>query len=544
MKTIVRIIALLSISITTFAHDSHQGTAHVRHWHIQGVKNEVHASFYVYKQGEVYLETTGENIIHYPLASFSATDQAYIAKRNEAIERLNHQIAQAQHVSSPHSQPLPVTTSVPLYMFVVCMVLLTVAGVYLVVKRTNTMSRIIIPVLCFTSVALLLGFTERIERKLLSITDPHFVDEAFSPFKGKVNTRWDDKYFYVESVGIADHEMMAGITAWQQQVPIPQCYIDANAWSIPLNPEVAATPVPVSPQHFLRGAVAVAVNGIPIFNPYTNTGVDAQVDGQLDVYGGHSGRADDYHYHIAPLHLYQQTKQTLPIAFGLDGFAVYGEKEPDGTPMQSLDSNHGHYGTNGVYHYHGTKAAPYMIGRMVGKVTEDNTLQIIPQASAKPVRPSLTPLKGATITKCVPNGTNNGYKLTYTLSNQEYHVEYSWTQNGKYTYNFISPTGTKTENYNGAVICSVPTSIEDAVEFSSDVTVSPNPSLGVVRITLANTVHEHDVLSVDVYSLTGNAILQHKGFTSWFDTKNFSAGMYVVTVRFRSHSVTKKLIIP
>ncbi|MBL7974264.1 MAG: hypothetical protein JNJ85_05100, partial [Candidatus Kapabacteria bacterium] len=170
MKTLLPIILLITTCISAFAHDSHQGTAHVRHWHIQGVKNEVHASFYVYKQGEVYLETTGENIIHYPLASFSATDQAYIAKRNEAIERLNHQIAQAQHVSVQHSQPLPVTTSVPLYMFLVCMLLLTVAGVYLVVKRTNTMSRIIIPVLCFTSVALLLGFTERIERKLLSIT--------------------------------------------------------------------------------------------------------------------------------------------------------------------------------------------------------------------------------------------------------------------------------------------------------------------------------------------------------------------------------------
>jgi hypothetical protein len=152
---------------------------------------------------------------------------------------------------------------------------------------------------------------------------------------------------------------------------------------------IAATPVPVNPQHFIRGALALAVNGIPIFNPFTNTGVDALVDGQLDNFGGHSGRADDYHYHIAPLSLYSQTSPTMPIAFGLDGFPIYGSKEPDGSDMKALDANHGHYGSNGVYHYHGTTAYPYMIGSMVGKVTEDATMQIIPQATATPVRPSL-----------------------------------------------------------------------------------------------------------------------------------------------------------
>jgi hypothetical protein len=65
-----------------------------------------------------------------------------------------------------------------------------------------------------------------------------------------------------------------------------------------------------------------------------------------------------------------------------------------------------------------------MIGNMVGKVTEDATLQIIPQAAAQPVRPSLTPLSGATITGFQANPAGNGYDLTYTRNGQTYHVEY------------------------------------------------------------------------------------------------------------------------
>ena len=115
--------------------------------------------------------------------------------------------------------------------------------------------------------------------------------------------------------------------------------------------------------------------------------------------------------------------------------AVYGAYEPDGILMTSLDANHGH-NYNGEYHYHGTANAPYMIGNMVGQVTEDASAQIIPQAAASPVRPAQTPLNGALISGVVPNGIN-GYILSYVLNNQNYQVSYSWTSNGLYTFNFI-----------------------------------------------------------------------------------------------------------
>ena len=77
--------------------------------------------------------------------------------------------------------------------------------------------------------------------------------------------------------------------------------------------------------NFFRGAIALAVNGVPIFNPIKNNGVtDTLIAGELDKWGGHCGRADDYHYHVAPVHLEKLTGKGKPLAFALDGYPIYG----------------------------------------------------------------------------------------------------------------------------------------------------------------------------------------------------------------------------
>jgi len=304
--------------------------------------------------------------------------------------------------------------------------------------------------------------------KLTNSTIPLKIDSAFAPFKPSISTYWDNTYFYVESLGLPSHKMMVGIAdnGWQQQVPITQCYILDNAWSIPLNPVIANTPIPVDDTHFTRGAIAIAVNGIPIFNPYTNTGVDAYLDGQLDNFGGHCGRADDYHYHTAPLHLSSQTSSNLPIAYALDGFPVYGELEPDNTLMYTLDGNNGHFDANGDYHYHGVQNAPYMIANMVGVVTEDASNQIIPQASSTSVRPFTSPLNGALITDCIPNATNNGYLLTYTYQGNGHEINYDWDASGTFTYTFSLSTGFYNEVYNSNPPCNIVTEIKEETMFN------------------------------------------------------------------------------
>jgi hypothetical protein len=170
---------------------------------------------------------------------------------------------------------------------------------------------------------------------------------AFAPFAPAVKTRWDERWLYVESNGMPDHRLMVGITAWQQQVAIPQHYFGENAFQIPLHPVVAKTPLSAK-SHFFRGAIAVAANGVPIFNPIKNDGkTDTFIAGELDEFGGHAGRGDDYHYHIAPLHLAKLVGKDKAIAYALDGYPIYGLTEPDGSPAGQLDSFNGHADAKG-----------------------------------------------------------------------------------------------------------------------------------------------------------------------------------------------------
>jgi hypothetical protein len=282
---------------------------------------------------------------------------------------------------------------------------------------------------------------------------------------------------------------------------------------------------------------------VPIFNPYTNTGVDAYLDGQLDNFGGQSGRADDYHYHTAPMHLDPVTEDVLPIAFALDGFAVYADHEADGSPMDALDANHGHYGNDGVYHYHGSQNAPYMIGNMVGEVTEDNTLQIIPQAKATPVRPSLTPLNGAVITNCEPNGSDNGYILTYTRGGNTFMVDYSWTPNGHYTYRFISPTDTITENYNGFIPCEIPTATHNLTKDDNTVLIFPNPTTGHLNLKLDDEIALNDIKGIYIYTLKGEEVYRISGTAVVLDLGDLAEGLYLVKIQFSNSQLTRKVFV-
>ena len=255
---------------------------------------------------------------------------------------------------------------------------------------------------------------------------------SFAPFKPKVRYYSDSTYFYEESDGIPSRtlmpNLMVGITSWQQQVPLPTSYfsntinpadsgsagyLQPNYWRIPLVPVPAASPISLS-NNFQRGAVALAADGIAIFNPRNNTGQFSHAIGELDAYGGHCGLGDDYHYHIYPTHLTAVLGNAKPIAWALDGYPIYGYVEPDGTAMQALDSDGGHtHGTWG-YHYHArgtynaatnswTPTSPYMMNAMHGTVVNYGG-QIDPQPSASGLRGNNTggytasPVAGATIT--------------------------------------------------------------------------------------------------------------------------------------------------
>ena len=351
IKRITATLCACFFSIMAFCHDSHLHNNALREWTFSN-NNKVKASFLMVKNDVVYLETENASVLKLPLLTFSEADQKFIDAKNQLIQQLNAQ----NHAYTEGGYGGFNFGKIALFAWI--LMLFSLITYYFAGKNRLKYGAAFAIVGILTT---LVGFKNK--TFAFFSTDPATIDAAFAPFKPNVATSWNSTYFLVHSLGLpTTHAMMTGITSWQQQFPTPQCYINSNAWSIPLNPVVATTPVPVNASHFLKGAVAVAVNGIAIFNPYTNTGTDAFLDGQLDNWGGHCGRADDYHYHIAPLHLYGTTTNTLPIAYALDGFAVYGSSEPTGVAMTTLDANHGHY-LSGVYHYHGTAAAPYMIGK-------------------------------------------------------------------------------------------------------------------------------------------------------------------------------------
>jgi arylsulfatase A len=276
---------------------------------------------------------------------------------------------------------------------------------------------------------------------------PVDIEDAFAPFvkRGDIQTRRDDRWFFVESNGVPDHPLMVGIRNWQQQVPLPQKYVGGNAWQIPLHPVPAAKPQ-TTKDRFLRGAIAVAVNGIPIFNPLNNRGEDALAIGELDDYGGHCGRADDYHYHVAPVHLEKVVGKGKPIAYALDGYPIYGTSEPDGSPVKDLDWMGGHEDAAGSYHYHATRAYPYLNGGFRGEVTEREG-QVDPQPRAEPRRPALPPLRGATIVGFEASGAATR-TLTYEIAGRQGSVEYTVKDDGAATFTFTDPQGrSTTETY-------------------------------------------------------------------------------------------------
>lgn len=269
--------------------------------------------------------------------------------------------------------------------------------------------------------------------------------KIFEPFKKTVNVRFDKDFLFVESNGMPEHPMMIGITAWQQQVPLPQSYTGGNAYRIPLHPVPAKNPMSTK-EHFFRGAIAVAVNGIPIFNPIKNDGkTDTLKAGELDQWGGHCGRADDYHYHVAPVHLAKIVGAGNAVAVALDGYPIYGYNDPNGQPPTDLDWLNGHKGPDGKYHYHATKAFPYLNGGFYGEVVERDG-QVDPQPRARPLRPSLSGLRGAKI-----NGFENpkpgSYVLLYDVDGDKSSVNYTVADDGSATFNFVSQQGTKTETY-------------------------------------------------------------------------------------------------
>lgn len=397
IRLLLLVISVLATHEVSLAHDGADDHVHssptinVRTWTITESEKTIEGTFVAVRDERVYIRQTDGFVRPVTIDRLAKSDQIWIEERTREIAAIN-------------TQP----------------------GYFLTSQQAKRTTKNSIP----------------------ASSDPRLplLQKSFEPFRSTVKTRSDANYFYVESNGVPDHQLMVGITAWQQQVPMPQKYIGSNAWQIPLHPVPAKEPMSAK-DNFFRGAIAVAVNGIPIFNPIKNDGrTDTLIAGELDNWGGHCGRADDYHYHIAPVHLQKQIGDNTPVAWALDGYPIYGyqdEKAPDFAP---LDQWNGHKDADGNYHYHATKKYPYLNGGFYGEVVERDG-QVDPQPRAESPRPALPPLQGAKIVDFETTKPGS-HVLTYEVRGRKGTVGYTVAENGSAKFTFKTPDGeTTTEEY-------------------------------------------------------------------------------------------------
>ena len=225
---------------------------------------------------------------------------------------------------------------------------------------------------------------------------------------------YNETHIVIQANGIPVHDLESGpgcCTASQDHV-----------WTIPLEPtnnsdctpSISSEGCEMAP---IRGAVAFAVNGIPIFGPEDGPGGDAVAgqEGQyeedrqhvwLGLCHGHSGPGGEYHYHADAncVHWHPDEDQSWRdyslessrtinehsgiVGFAFDGYPIYGFVGWDETGevsemtssyrlkegetgyngiedyeyiagMGDLDSCNGQYGAtpdfpDGIYHYHST----------------------------------------------------------------------------------------------------------------------------------------------------------------------------------------------
>ena len=261
--------------------------------------------------------------------------------------------------------------------------------------------------------ALSLAYNRTVTAGGLGINCGYVSSSVKAATTGNASVGCDSTYAYVASGGLASHAMMDGITASNLQVPLGQNFFGANAWKIPLNPTLAATTTTA-----VDGPIGVAINGVPIFNPCKQGGCqngDTKVLGELDACYGHAGRADDYHYHAAPTCLMASKPaaywDTHPLGWALDGFAIFGYNNPDGT----LATRDGLCGGNtsavtsapAGYSYHVTDASPYVLSCFRGTPSPDLVGQ---SAKFAPIRqPPVTPFAVSAMTLTTDAG--DGYQV-------------------------------------------------------------------------------------------------------------------------------------
>lgn len=527
-------------------------------WMLQNDTISIQANFILFKNQAVYhRELNSNKIIDFPLNDFSMKDQLLILKQHKLSGRINSHQEKISHIEINEVKKFS-KTKVEIALMVLFFLVIFFVNL-LDFSKVRKPTLISLFCLIFTMVLIACSTDEEnIPDEIVSTPptpkpDPPAIDTSttdstsasdttssinessttdnivtegtlintvishFEDYSGVTITS-DEEYFYVNSYSWPEHGMGVGITSWQEQVPIPQNYTGGNSWVIPLNPEMADEPLSTS-DHLLKGALAIAINGVPIFNVYNNRGENAYLIGELDDWGGHFGRGDDYHYHLIPTHLEETVGTEQPLAYALDGYPIYGYTN------ETLDEAFGRYeGDN--YRYHAKTEAPYYMPIVMGKVTIDPNStapedQIYPQPVQNPIRASnnFKPVNGASVTGFIQTGTN-AFSFEYTVNGIKYYVNYNWDCCPcTFTYTYVDENGgiANLPTYGAISDTSQNTGVYNNVSFCQDVNLGAFEYIAADYSSSLNAVSGEMDISNDTSSNSDSV-----GFSVTSDKSNFT----------------------
>ena len=85
----ITIIAICLFSNMLFAHTINYDKVILRHWKIEKENKTIDGSFFMYKNGNVFIEDANNVVVHFPIASFSKEDQTFALTKNKWVEELN-----------------------------------------------------------------------------------------------------------------------------------------------------------------------------------------------------------------------------------------------------------------------------------------------------------------------------------------------------------------------------------------------------------------------------------------------------------------------
>ncbi len=280
---------------------------------------------------------------------------------------------------------------------------------------------------------------------------------ADAGFADRVTVTCDSTHATLTSDTYPDHDLMTGITGTNEQVPVPATY----PAPVLLAPTFSGTPLTRD------AALGVAVNGVPIYD-YTGGGEMTQADlahhqirhdtlqtGQLDVCGGHAGRGDDYHYHVAPtcmIDAMANAGDDAILGWAFDGYPIYGMNNPDGTPIAAgdLDVCNGQPDDTFGYRYHTSADAPYIVQCLMGTVPDFDRLPRVRPLSAANGGTGLEagrPPQGGVENLVFTQSSDGSRSMDYIYQGAEYFIRYA-PSGAENCYDYT----TKTVTNNGALV--------------------------------------------------------------------------------------------